>query len=196
MGKLKNKTAPMSGRRARRALIVGFLCGLGLFAASCASSTYYLPPPPDQQKSAKKSDAGPKSNAERAPEELDAQAREALMELYELLEHERFEEAEDYLSQETREFLSHAGAEEDASETLSSGQIQLAGRSPIKISPVKLLIGGNIESVRDAMEGVSENQTPNRRELFVLDPAGDTHRVIMIFEGGKWVLHKTSIQPE
>jgi hypothetical protein len=157
---------------------------------ACGGSQYRLPPPPPP---AEQSDAtaGP-AEEQRNPY---LEARTALLELYESLSKERFEGAEQLLSQQTRDFLAYGSETGDPSTVLSEGRLILPDGRSVAFDPVELLIGGRIESIADSVEGVEEHETRNRRELFVVDPDAETHKVVMIVEGGRWVLHRTSVNP-
>ncbi|AWV89167.1 hypothetical protein [Bradymonas sediminis] len=174
--------------------------GVSLFVASafllsaCASSVYHLPPPPTPAGQAAAAADGEASAVD--DEALDAAARASLLKLYELVKREQYEEAEQYLSQETRDFLSAASGVNDPSALLSSGEFKHRDGRVLQVNPVNLLFGGNIVSVRDALKEADEGETANRRVLYVIDPQEVSHRVIMISEGGKWVLHTTSISAD
>jgi hypothetical protein len=175
--------------------------GLALTAAvlgACGTSPYYLPPPPTAEEKAEAAREAAADSAEPTvtDEERDLQARASLLKLYELLSAEQYEAAEAYLSQQTRDFLRDGSQAGDPSAALASGKMAFGDERTIEFEPVELLIGGNIARIEDAMEGVEESETPNRRELFVIDPQGEAHRVVMIFEGGEWVLQATSIRPD
>lgn len=167
---------------------------LALLVGGCGSSLYHLPPPTV----AADREVGKDEGGEPAPSdaELDQQARAALLELYALVKSAQFEDAERYLSQETREFLSAVSATNDPSAALSSAEFKLGDGRTVQVDPVRLLFGGNIVSVQDALKEPDAGETPNRRVLHSVDPQGASHRIIMIFEGGQWVLHKTSIDAE
>lgn len=156
--------------------------------SGCRTSPYHLPAPAQPARDGTGADQVDEAALDRA-------ARASLMKLYELLRAQQYEPAERYLSQETREFLTHITRQADAATALASRKMTLQGQAEITFDPVQLLLGGNIAEVRDAMDGVAQAETPNRRELFVIDPQGKAHRVILIREGGEWVLHKTSVGP-
>lgn len=169
-----------------------------LFTGGCAASAYHLPPPPTpkEQAAAKKQAAAAKGSQVASNAQLNQRARASLLKLYELLSKSQFEEAEGYLSQETRDFLSASSQTNDPSAALDSSEFRLPDGRILAIDPVKLLIGGNIVRIKDALQEADEGETANRRVLYVFDPQGKSHRVIMISEGGKWVLHATSINPK
>lgn len=173
---------------------VSLLLASALFLGGCGSSLYHLPPPT----TAEDRNAAADQAAKPAPsaEELDKQARASLLALYALVQKAQFEDAERYLSQETREFLSAASDVNDPSAALAGGEFKLRDGRSVQVDAVKLLFGGNIVSVQDALKEPDTGETANRRVLHSLDPQGESHRIIMIFEGGQWVLHMTSIDAE
>lgn len=168
--------------------VVSVLC----FAVplGCADSTYRLPAPGSA--GAAQSDEPDQEHREQRNPDLEARAR--LLILYQLLAEERFEETEHLLSQQTREFLAHSGSG-DASHSLSVGEISLPNGRKYRFEPIEFLIGGEIARIANSADGVEEHETERRREFFVVDPQEQAHRVVMIREGGEWVLHKTSANP-
>lgn len=174
------------------ALVISLAMSLGV-VAGCGSSAYQLPKPPpaDEQRDVA---ADPAAQAEQRRARY-LEARAALLKLYSALTKERFEEAEQLLSQQTRDFLAYGNETGDPSTALSSGQLVLPDGRKVTFDPVQLLLGGKIQKIADTLEGVEEHETRRRRELFVFDPEGEPHKVVMIVEGGQWVLHRTSIDP-
>lgn len=190
-----------TGRRGARRTVPGTvlralglvfgLCGV-LGVSGCGTSLYRLPQP------AQTAPDPATINEEARPAQgaaLNGAARASLTRLYALLKAGDYEPSERYLSQETREFLAHITGQPDAATALASRKMKLQAQPEVAFDPIELLLGGNIAEVRDAMEGVTKAETANRRELFVIDPQGNAHRVIFILEGGQWVLHKTSVAP-
>ncbi len=178
----------------RRILVgVGALWALAVCAYGCGGSPYYLPAPPAKQEQTSVA-ANPAEQAE-LDRKRDLAARSALLKLYEALSKDHFEEAEKYLSQQTRDFLAYGSETGDPSAVLSEGKLHLPNGQTIAINPVKFLIGGNIANIENTMKGKKEHETSRRREFFVIDNSGKPHRVIMILEGDQWVLQKTSVNP-
>ncbi len=166
------------------------LAVLQMAGMACRSTPYQLPEPPPE---AEQQDTDQDSERQRNP---DMEARAALLELYEMLAEERFEATEDRLSQQTRDFLAYGNERGDASDALSAGQITLPDGSSYRFDPVELLIADDIARLEDSREGAEDHETARRRVLYVIDSNGQSHRVVMIREGGQWVLHKTSVNPQ
>jgi hypothetical protein len=177
---------------ARVVVGVGVLVLVAVGIGACGGSPYYLPAPSQVEQRDAAVDPSEQAKQEQS---RDLQARTALLELYESLSKERFEDAEQLLSQQTRDFLAYGTETGDPSTVLSSGTLVIPDGRSVEFEPVELLIGGEIQSITDSMDGAQEHETRSRRELFVVDPAGQAHQVVMISEGGRWVLHRTSINP-
>lgn len=176
----------------REKLASAVLCAVVAVSFGCGGSPYYLPPPKEDQGSVA---VNPAEQAEQQRQQYLA-ARAALLKLYETLSKDQFEAAEQYLSQQTRDFLAFGSEAGDASAALASGQLVLPNGQTVAIDPVDFLIGGKVSRIVDTREGAEEHETRRRKELFVIDPDGQAHRVIMILEGDQWVLQKTSIGPQ
>lgn len=178
----------MAGRQFLVALVG--LAVLQMAGMACQSTPYELPEPPPQ---ADGQDTEQDSERQRSS---DMEARAALLELYEMLDEERFEEAEDRLSQQTRDFLAYGNDQGDASDALSAGQMTLPDGRAYRFAPAELLIADDIARIEDSRDGADDHETSRRRVLYVIDSDGQAHRVVMILEGDQWVLHKTSVSPQ
>lgn len=161
--------------------------------AGCASSPYQLPEPPPQEEQREVA-ADPAAQAELERKQY-LQARAALLELYQTLSEGAFDTAEGLLSQQTRDFLAYGGKNADAASALESGELMLPDGQVVAFDPVEFLLGGQVRRIEDAVEGAEEHETPRRRELFVVGPDGESQKVVMIYEGDQWVLHRTEINP-
>ncbi len=166
---------------------------LGVVAVGCANSPYHLPAPPAQDDQRNVA-ADPAEQAEEDRQRY-LQARASLLELYELLSDERFSDAEQLLSQQTRDFLAHGEQTPNAATALSQGRLVLSDGRSVEFEPVEFLLGGDVRQIQDTVEGVEEHETQGRRELFVIDAEGEPHKVVMIREGNQWVLHRTAVSP-
>ena len=62
-----------------------------------------------------------------------------------------------------------------------------------KIDPAQTLLAGDVSELEDALEGVSETETPRRKVLYAVQPEGEPRKIVLIKEGGQWVLHRTSL---
>jgi len=66
-----------------------------------------------------------------------------------------------------------------------------------RFDPVKTLLADDITSLADSIEGVEEQETSRRKEIFAKQGQGEPpQRIVMIKEGGKWVLHRTTVDKE
>jgi hypothetical protein len=165
------------------------LLAAALVFAGCASNLYELPPPPEK---GERSDATLASRAEEEKAQQDyAAARAALLKAYNLLSTQRYDEAVDLMSQETRAFLTY-GTEKSAAEVLADGALTLPSGERVEFEPSTFFVAADVQKLEDTVEGATENETDRRRELFAISADGSAHRVIMIKQGGSWVLHKTS----
>jgi hypothetical protein len=160
--------------------------------SACGETSYRLPPPSQSEQRDVAADPAEQAEQERSRY---LEARASLLRLYEMLSENRFEDAEQLLSQQTRDFLAYGSEAGDPSTVLSNGRLILPDGRSVEFDPVELLIGAKIQRITDSLEGVEEHETRSRRELFVVDAEGQSHQVVMISEGGRWVLHRTSVNP-
>ncbi|MGM0559136.1 MAG: hypothetical protein ACQEVA_22315 [Myxococcota bacterium] len=159
-----------------------------LFFAGCASNLYELPPPPEK---GERADAKSAIRAEEEKAQQDyAAARAALLKAYNLLSTQRYDEAVDLMSQETRAFLTY-GSDSSAADVLADGVLTLSSGEQVEFEPSTFFVAADVQKLEDSVEGVEENETDRRRELFAVSADGSAHRVIMIKQGGDWVIHKT-----
>lgn len=156
-----------------------------LFLISCAS-LYELPepPPPNERKSAVQAEDTDSAASERAYLE----ARAAIIVLYNLLQQQRYGEAVEKISAETRDFLTH-GTSQSAQEILASRQLTIDNQV-VEIDPVSMLLAEDVSQLVESVAGVEEQETSSRKEIFAVVPGG-FRRIVMIQESGQWVLHRT-----
>lgn len=153
--------------------------------SGCAS-LYELPapPPPNERKSTEEADDTDAAASERAYLE----ARAAIIVLYNLLQQQRYQEAVEQISAETRDFISH-GTSQSAQDVLASGQIMINDQV-VELDPVSMLLAEDVSQLVESIAGVEEQETSSRKEIFAVVPGG-FRRIVMIQESGKWVLHRT-----
>lgn len=166
------------------------LLALCCFAAACASNPYQLPAPPPKDEWVDDA-ADPKAD-ERRQEMIYLEARTALLGLYNLLSNQRFKEASSMVSAETRDFIT-SGGNATFEEILASGRLPLPNGEVVEIDPVSTLTGPDLSKLVDSVDGIGENETDARKELFVPLQSGGYQRIVMIREGGSWVLHRTRL---
>ncbi len=175
-----------------------FLSLIFLIAASaCATNPYELPPPPPRDEWI--DDAADPKAEERRKEMLYLEARTALLGVFNLLSNQRYDEVSAMVSSETRDFLTAGGTNEFA-DVLAAGKLTLGNGEVVDLDPVSTLVGPDLAGLVDSVDGIGENETEARKELFVPLEGGTFQRVVMIKEGGAWVLHRTRlpqpIQPQ
>ena len=156
---------------------------------ACASNPYQLPPPPPEDQWI--DDAADPKAEERKREMLYLEARTTILGLFNLLSNQRYEEASKMVSSETRDFLTGGGNLEFA-DVLASGKLELGNGEVVELNPVSTLVAPDLTGMVDSVEGIGENETDSRKELFV-PVEGGFQRVVMIKEGGAWVLHRTRL---
>jgi hypothetical protein len=54
-----------------------------------------------------------------------------------------------------------------------------------------MLLASDLSTLQDSAEGMSKVETARRREIFAI-VAGVPNRIILIKQGDRWVLHRTS----
>lgn len=175
-----------------RGVVVVLGLGVLLGQVGCADSVYTLPPPPPPNKRASVSLVP--GEEERRSERDYLKARAAVLKLNQLLASKRYKEALSWMSQETQDMLRYANPKQDAVSALAEGKLVLPDGRTITMEPGALLLAPDLSNMRDSVEGVEEQETSGRRkELFALQKSGPPRKIVMIKEGGRWVLHRTSI---
>lgn len=168
-----------------------------VFGSGCAARLYELPPPPSDDE--KRSVSLIPGEEERAREKDYVEARAALIELNSLLASKRYEEALAKMSQETRTMLEFVSPNQDAKrpavETLATGRFVVDGESR-QLDPIAALLAEDLSRISDSVEGVVEQESGRRKEVFAALPDGGYKKIVMLKEGGVWVLHRTKIDVE
>lgn len=156
--------------------------------AGCASNLYELPPPPEK---GERGDAtlAPRAEEEQAQQDYTA-ARASLLKIYNQLSTQRYDEAVQLMSQETRAFLTY-GTDATAADVLADGALTLPSGERVEFEPSTFFVAPDVQKLEDSIEGAPENETDRRREFFAISADGTARRVVMIKQGGEWVLHKT-----
>lgn len=163
-------------------------CALFVSLAGCAN-IYTLPPPPaDRDKSVELTPGADQDNDTQAYLE----ARQSVIRLFGLLQQQRYPEAEDLLSAETREFVTF-GSEKSVSEVFGDRKLTLASGEVVDFDPVPTLLAEDVSRLVDAVPGIEEQETPSRKEVFAILSNDRAQRIVMIKEAGQWVLHRTRI---
>lgn len=163
---------------------------VAIIIASCASNIYELPPPPEDAEGSETSLA-PRVEEEASQNENSA-ARSAVLEAFNLLSTQRYDEAVELMSQETRAFLTH-GTDASAAEVLARGELVLPSGRRVEFEPSTFFVASDVQTLEDDIDGVEQRETDRRREYFAVSADGTPHRVVTIKQGDRWVLHKTSV---
>ncbi len=177
----------MSTRSLTASLLVATLL------SACAPDLYVLPAPPSA--SERRSVSLIPGEEERKREQEYLKARASILKLYQLLSAKRFDESLNYMSQETRDFLAFVSPrDKNPSVTLVESRLVLKDGTNIQIEPVSFLLAPDLSKLKDTVDGVQEQESARRKEVYAVQKDGKARRIVMILEGGKWVLHRTSIQ--
>ena len=126
-----------------------------LFVLAACNRVYDLPDPPPESERA--SVALDPAEEHRQDGERYVAARRSLLELYEALDGERWDDATELLSTETQLLLSSGGSG-DAAAALAAGQVTVSGES-YAFDPVNLFLLANPDASEDSWEGEEENET-------------------------------------
>ena len=161
-----------------------------LFSFSCGAGLYDLPDPKPKNEW-KKVNLTP-SKEELSDEKLYQDARRKVLESYGFLNDQNFEAVNQSLSAETQDFLKY-GTESSVAEVLSNKKLKLANGTLVTFKPVSILLAEDVTRLTDTVEGISENETPTRKEIFAKQADGRFKRIVMIRQGDQWVLHRTRI---
>lgn len=162
---------------------------LAVVAAGCQGALYELPdPPPPAEQRAVSLIPG---EDERKREEDYLLARASVLKINQLFAAKRFQEALEWMSAETRDFIAAGSPQKDPVEVLASGRYIRPDGQVATIDPAAFLLARDLSKMQDSVEGQAEQETPRRKEIFAVEEAGP-RRIILIREGDRWVLHRTS----
>ncbi len=169
--------------------------GMVVVAWGCSDNMYVLPDPPAEGE--RRSVSLIPGEDERLKEQDYIAARASALKLYQLLSTKRFEEAIGLMSQETRDFLVFVSpGEKNALVTLEEGQMKFPDGTLVDADPVEALLSVDMSDLKDEVEGKEEQEGVRRKEIWALSQGKAPRKIVMIKEGGKWVLHRTSVKPE
>jgi hypothetical protein len=168
------------------------MCSFSVMCCACGPSLYHLPSPAVPEDVVVVDLEG--GADERVSTRQYLEVRHHLLELYNFLSSQRYAEAAEYLSLETHEFLKRLVGVDSIVEALSHETITLDGRT-VAFDPVVELLAENLEVIKDEVDGIEEQETERRKEIFVSRSEGPPLRLVFIREGSKWVLHRTRLRP-
>lgn len=151
--------------------------------AGCGANVYQLPAPPEETHSVA---LDPTADA-AADEALYIEARRTVLGLYERLSQQRWSEAWELLSNETRLLLDE-GSNQQGEAALSSGEVDLDGRR-YSFDPVDLFVVSGLTAIDDEFDGETQHETDRRREVFATGEGGTVRKIVVIREGDSWRVH-------
>lgn len=168
-----------------RLLTAAFACFL---LAACGGLGELPPPSPEESRVNVDLDriAGEAADADRF-----AEARRAILSLYDALARADFNSVYEGLSHETRALLD-AMSNNDGVGLLERGELTQDGQQ-YTFQTTGLLLLASVDEIRDDTEGEPEVESARRKELDLVDSAGTRRRVILIREGDSWRLHMPRI---
>lgn len=162
---------------------------LTLGAAGCAS-LYRLPEPPPRESWARHS-LSPTQDRDRSAERY-ADARTALFAFLDALASERYDDAYNALSNETRILLDDLAADGRGESVLATGALR-RGDADYQVDVVDLFAIADLARIEDDWNDQPEAESYRRKELWAIDRAGAAHRVVLIYESDAWRIHKPDI---
>ena len=150
---------------------------------------YSLPDPPQQSQWATVSlEPG---QEDRDNETRYIAARAAALKLYQTLSDENWDEAWELLSAETQSFLAYVSPEGDGKAVLRSKEMKFPEGDKVAIDPVELFLIRDLRTLEDDREGEAQAETANRKEIFAISTEGKSKKIVLIYEGGAWRIHRT-----
>lgn len=165
-----------------------FFCLLIFVASACGAPMYSLPAPPAESEQRSVSLIPGEDERRAQGQYLDVRAR--VLEVYNLLASKRFDEATRLMSHETRDWLESMGAGASVVEVLAAGKLTTPN-GVVDFDPVTTLVANDVSQLADRVEGVEEHETAARKEIFATLHDGKLQKIVLIQEGGQWVLHRT-----
>lgn len=156
---------------------------------ACGGGLYDLPAPPPQDQW--ESTSADPAEAERASQRRYLAARSALLQFYRALSQEDWDAAWALMSTETQNFLNFTSANGDGKEALAQSRFNLPNGTTAEISPIDLFVVSDLRRLEDDYQGQAQAETANRKEIFAISEDGDVNKVVLIYETGRWVIHRT-----
>lgn len=130
--------------------------------------------------------AGEEAEADRF-----AEARRAILALYDALAREDFAAVYEGLSHETRALLDSL-SNNDGVGLLQSEVLTQDGQR-YSFETADLLLLSSVDEITDDTEGEPAVESARRKEIDLINSEGSRRRVILIFEGDSWRLHMPRI---
>ena len=163
----------------------------GAFLLSCGPSLYDIPEPPPREQWRRHS-LNPADTDARSQQNFFA-AQDSLLSFVEAMDQERYDDAYDLLSNETRillDDLSPTGLGEDVLET---GEIR-RDETDYRVNAMDLFAIADLSDIVDEpTDGRSEAETYRRKEIYAIGADGNVHHIVLIFEENEWRIHHPDI---
>ena len=168
---------------------VFFLILLTVAAVGC-SGLYELPDPPPRD-SWQRHSLSPAEDHDRSHERYLA-AQDSLLAFVEALSDERFEDAYNLLSNETRILLDDLSPTGRGEHSLATGEITRGG-SEYHVESLDLFVIRDLTRIEDTHDDQMEAETYRRKEIYAVGTDGTVHHIVMILEEDRWRIHKPDI---
>lgn len=164
----------------------------GAFLWSCGPSLYEIPEPPPREQWRRHS-LNPADTTARSQQNFFA-AQDSFLAFVEAMDQERYDDAYDLLSNETRillDDLSPTGLGEDVLET---GAIQ-RDETEYHVDALDLFAVADLTDIVDEpTDGSSEVETYRRKEIYAVGADGQVHHIVLILEEDEWRIHHPDIE--
>jgi hypothetical protein len=166
-------------------LVSALLASAGV--AGCGRALYSLPDPPPRE-DWQNLNASDIDDRQGSVERFIA-AKRVGVELYAALTAERWDEALEMMSQETRNFLEDASNGKGAAGALAAGELALGGQVT-RFRPAADLFIADLVGLKDTLPNAPmESETKLRKELYAVNARGQARKVLFIYEADAWRFH-------
>lgn len=162
---------------------------VALLGATGCNSLYALPDPPATTAWAPTSLVPGQDDRDDASRYI--AARTATLQLYQALSDEEWDAAWEMLSAETQNFLSYVSSDGDGKTVLATGRLKFPGGEEVAFDPVELFLVKDMRKLEDDHGNESQAETANRKEIFAFSTDDKVKKVVLIYEGGAWRVHRT-----
>lgn len=160
-----------------------------LSVAGCGARNYQLPPVPEASERVE-AQLDPTVQELREVERFN-EARRTILALYAALQAGDGAEAWEFLSNETRLLLDE-WSDGQGDRALTDGRLVRDGQS-YTFDPVTLFLLPDPIGFEDDREGEQQSETARRKEVFLVDAADHSRRVVVILEADQWRIHMPRI---
>lgn len=160
-----------------------------LVGLPACSSLYELPDPPSPE-SWRRHSLSPGEDDERSNERF-LEAQEAVLAFVEALNDERFEDAYELVSNETRILLDSVSSTGRGEHVLQTGEFTRNGTFSVDV--LDLFVIRDLDRIEDEHPDFQESETYRRKEVYVYDTEGTSHHLVLIREADAWHIHKPDI---